>query len=277
MHSNKTGPNPLYPRNRLLPLLASILMSASVCSTSNSTRAESNEAKQESQTKFSTNAWSTAVKPGTDWSRVELAREFYKDFKPIGMDRKRVLELLGEPTLSTESNPQSKDRTYLDHYILSAKNKESFRIDYGSNNKVTSAVFEGPCQTWIYCPTGSVVKTETLNKLFSSGQVNGSVKQIEAVLGKAHMQSLTKNQVGGQVWANYTFVWRLSPDGRKAFGVYGHKPFREYAQDRTVTETNMSSFIQTMSSDCPHVSQPADTLDDVPPRIESGRSSNAKR
>lgn len=275
MHSNKTGSNPLHPN--LLPFLASILMSTSVCSTGNTARAESNEAKQESQTKFSTNTWSKAVKPGTDWSRVELAREFYKQFKPVGMDRKRVLELLGEPTLSTENSPQSKNRTYLDQYILSAKNKESFRFDYDSNNKVTSAVFEGPCQTWIYCPSGSVVKTETLNKLLSSGQVNGTIKQIEAVLGKAHMQSLTKNPVGGQVWANYTFVWRLSPDGRKAFGVYGHKPYRDYAQDRAITETNMSSFVQTMSADCPHVSKPTDTLDDLPPRIESGSSSNAKR
>lgn len=277
MHSDKIGSYPLHQRTRLLPLLASVLLSASLCSTGNTASAESSEEKQEIQTKFSTNTWSKAVKSGADWSRVELAREFYKEFKPVGMDRKRVLELLGEPTLSTENSPQTKERTHLDHYILSAKNKESFRIDYDANNKVTSAVFEGPCQTWIYCPTGSVVKTETLNKLISSGQVNGTIKQIEAVLGKAHMQSLTKNPVGGQVWANYTFVWRLSPDGRKAFGVYGHKPFREYAKDRTVTETNMSSFIQTMSADCPHVSQPAGTLDDSPPLIESSRSSNAKR
>ncbi len=277
MHSSPACLKRKSKQNRLLPLIASIFISAPVWYAVAAVKAEPAGSKPAGQQKFSASAWRQAVNPGSDWSRVELARDFYKEFKPVGMERKRVIELLGEPTLSTENRPQAKDRTFLDQYMLSAKNKESLRIDYDSSNKVSSAMFEGPCQTWIFCPAGPVVKPESLNKLLASGLVNGSLKEIERTLGKAHMQSLTKNLVGGQYWANFTYVWRLNADGRRTFGVYGHKPYRDYRQAGAATYSGLSSFIQTMSADCPHVSQPPDTIDDLPPRVESSNSSNAKR
>lgn len=230
--------------------------------------AEPGAGNQSTHKSFSASAWRQA-KSGAEWTRVELASDFYKEYKPNGMERKKVIELLGEPTVSTEHSPRATNRTTTDMYLLSSKNKESLRINYDSSDKVSGVMFEGPCQTWIdlrpQSVNGPILNADTLNKALSGGAAQGSIGSLEKLLGKPHVQKTTKSLVGGQYWANFNYLWRLSADGRKVFGVYGHKPLRDFNPCDIEKELALGEFIQTSSPDCPFVSLTDEALESVPP------------
>src|SRR5262249_14066442 len=81
--------------------------------------------------KFSPQAWRQAADPkSSDWSREALLTQFVEEYKLDGMEHDKVISLLGEPARSYEFYPGGDRPSRRDTYCLSAKDEESFVLDY---------------------------------------------------------------------------------------------------------------------------------------------------
>jgi hypothetical protein len=95
---------------------------------------------QAAEAKFSPQAWREAIDPqSSDWSREDLLSQLYKQYKLEGMKRKKVLELLGHPSVATELLPASGQSGRIDIYRLSAKNTKPLRIKYDAQDRMTGS------------------------------------------------------------------------------------------------------------------------------------------
>ena len=80
--------------------------------------------KRPSQGKFSPQAWRQAVDPkSSDWSREALLTQFVEEYKLDGMERDKVISLLGEPAHAIEFYPGGDRSARSDTYCLSAKDE----------------------------------------------------------------------------------------------------------------------------------------------------------
>ncbi len=187
---------------------------------------------------FSADAWRRAVDPASrSWSRESIVRDFatvVPESRLIGMTRAEILALLGEPGLSERyyyysgAGPQGR----VDFYRLSAANNPSFRLDYAEDDKVKSVLLEASPCVCALCNSESRVSRAVLERTLlassSTTQPASSMAEIEKLIGAAGKSDVTKNTVGGQLWANYSEVWRLSDDPNGYFIASGHIAARNW-------------------------------------------------
>jgi hypothetical protein len=173
------------------------------------------------------------------------------------MARTRVIELLGEAAIAYERYPGSDQRERSDIYRLSAKNNESFRIEYNASDKVSSAfVDKRSCKANAFAApatvTDKILTLEALEKAllkpYREEQIsNMPISELEALIGKSHKDWTQKSHVGGRMWVYYNYVWRLSADGRRVFTANGHVPLGNWEQ----RDARVQSYaIVSMRPDC---------------------------
>jgi hypothetical protein len=161
------------------------------------------------EAKFSPQAWRQAVDPQSSrWSREDLLLQFYKQYTLAGMQRKQVIELLGNPAVATELLPASGQRDRRDIYRLSVKNTTSLRIQTDAQDRVTGSpvIDSHPCQARLFigpAPAADQVLTmavlrKSLLATYTFKQiVNMTVKHVETLLGKA-AKSWEDSPFGGE-------------------------------------------------------------------------------
>jgi hypothetical protein len=225
---------------------------------------------------FSPKQWLQAVKAGSnDWSRTEMLKQCLSETKLEGMDRKQVIELLGQPQRSDAVLPSSAHQTIVDFYRLSQKNKQHFRVEYNSDNKVLSSYFEptplvvprymgqgkaaGPAH--LVAPTSrrhlnmrvqeasrpggakgkevTLLPSAKLNHFLSSASEEElrkmTVEDIQHQLGEPIKQWPDSSHSGGRHRHWLTFLYSLSPDQRTAFIVTFDSEANHVYEYRSIT------------------------------------------
>lgn len=165
---------------------------------------------------------------------------FVEQFKLAGMERAKVVSLLGEPAHSSELEPGGRYRSRIDAYCLSAKDEDSFRIDYDDKDRVKGYFVEArPCKTCeLFAGVAdsadeflkpALLKQSLLQK-HSDEQIRSmQIVQLERILGKPHKSSTANVEAGRQLWVHSSYIWRLSPDGLHVFFVSGrNRRVRDY-------------------------------------------------
>ena len=195
---------------------------------------------QAAQEQFSPEQWRQAVDAkNPNWSRDTLLKQFVEQYKLDGMDRSRVISLLGQPAISQEHEPRGQYRSRQDFYCLSAKDINSFRIEYDVKDKVKSYFVEAtPCKSCgLYIgaapAAGKFLKIDVLNNSLLQKYGDEQIRQmkisrLEAILGKADKSRTVDSRAGGQLWVNFDYICRLSADGTRVFVVDGHVPRRDW-------------------------------------------------
>lgn len=195
------------------------------------------------QAKFSPDAWRRAADAKSpNWSRKALLTQFVEEYKLDGMDRTKVISLLGEPASASELDPRGRYQSRIDTYCLSAKDEESLRIDYDDKDQVKVKgyfVERRPCKNcYLFIgPTSAANKFLTLGVLnrsflqkYTAEQIRQmKMKQVETILGKSDKSWIVESLAGGQMWVNFYYLWRLSADGYRVFIIDGqHVPRRNW-------------------------------------------------
>ena len=97
---------------------------------------------------FSLEAWQQAAdSKAPEWSRRDLLDQFAATTTINGMTREELRRRLGAPGIAEAIYfPGEGPQGGIDFYRLSAKNEDSFRVDYDAEGKVTGNVIEAsPC------------------------------------------------------------------------------------------------------------------------------------
>jgi hypothetical protein len=210
------------------------------------------------EVKFSPQAWRRAADPKSPgWSRQGLLSSFYQQYRLHGLARTKVIELLGEAAIAYELYPGSDQRERIDIYRLSAKNNESFRVEYNASDKVSSAfVDKRSCRADAFAGTepitDRILSLEALEKAllkpYREEQIlNMPISQLETLIGKSNKSWTQKSHAGGRMWVNDNYVWRLSADGRRVFTANSHVP----VGNREQSDARVRSYaIVSMGPDC---------------------------
>jgi hypothetical protein len=129
------------------------------------------------------------------------------------MARARVLELLGKSAVAYELHPGSDQRERMDVYRLSAKNGESFRVEYNTQDEVSSAfvdtrsckadAFAGPAAIGEKVLTAATLEKVLLKKYPRDQIISMQISQLEALIGKSDKNWTRKSLVRGQTWMYY--------------------------------------------------------------------------
>jgi hypothetical protein len=93
---------------------------------------------------FSLEAWQQAAdSKAPEWSRRDLLDQFAATTTINGMTREELRRRLGAPGIAEAIYfPGEGPQGGIDFYRLSAKNEDSFRVDYDAEGKVTGNVIE---------------------------------------------------------------------------------------------------------------------------------------
>jgi hypothetical protein len=215
---------------------------------------------QAAQAKFSPEAWRQPVDPKSpNWSRRALLTQFVEEYKLAGMERKKVIALLGEPATASELDPGGRYRSRIDTYCLSTKDEESFRIDYDDKDKVKGySVEASPCKS-CYLFIGpapaadSFLKPDVLNKSFlqkyTDEQIsNMKIQEVETIIGSPGKSWTVNAKGGGRIWMHFYYVWRLSADGSRIFLVNGrHRPVQD---SKPGEDPGVESWAKVSMPDC---------------------------
>jgi len=191
--------------------------------------APSDDADEHSTIHFSPKLWLQAVKAGSndsnDWSRTGMLKELLSKTKLEGLERRKVIELLGEPQRSDAVMPSNVHRTIVDFYRLSQKNDQHFRVEYDSYHKALSSYFEPtPLVVPKYMAQGKAVTLLSISQLntFLSRRSEEDVRKmkvedIERELGQPAKNWKDSSLSGGRQRHWLTYMYFLSPDEREAF------------------------------------------------------------
>ena len=206
----------------LVVLLACILAACAACSTGDS-RVSVRD------------AWLQAPKSRWPrWNREPQLDRLLAGVKVQGMTRTQVIGLLGKPGHAAADYPGP---TRQDEYRLSAANFKAYRIDYDQDDKAVEGMIEdGACE----CPfctanapvvSGAVLEKSSLLKkteLSTPPQFQAlTLTKLDKLLGSEGERHSSNHPAGGQVWFNYSEVWRVSGAANQFFFAEGHVPFRD--------------------------------------------------
>ena len=186
---------------------------------------------------FSPEAWQKAVDPRSDtWSREPLLRQFAGSNDISRMTRVEINRWLGEPGVTHQIySPGEGFRHRIDFYRLSAKNEDSFRIDYDAKDKVTGNFIEASACTCELCELAradansvamDVLETSIL-KEDPGGQQSITMSELERRVGIPGKHHTAEARIGGQMWVTYSALWRVADTPRGFLIVWGAVPLRE--------------------------------------------------
>jgi hypothetical protein len=195
----------------------------------------STTARAEEPRPFSTSAWQQAADPSLpDWSRRDLLQRFAAGTTMEGMPRDDLLRRLGAPGIAEEIYyPGQGLGGRIDFYRLSAKNEDSFRVDYDEQSKVTGDAIEAsPCVCTICkgAAQATSVAAEKLDAVLKPAADGKSASldfaALEHLIG-AGARFRDETPTGGQMWVSYTEVWRLAGEDGAFFIAAGRDPRTE--------------------------------------------------
>ena len=199
------------------------------------------------------NGWLQAPKTqGANWDRTALMERLMKGSDLTGMPRAKVLALLGPAGYVAEMYPGA---TRIENYRLSAANKTSLRVDYDSGQKVTRySVDSSSCSCEVCTAAAPVLPAAVLDK---SGMMrpaaaprNFTMSAIEKLLGRQGKVDLSHNQVGGQMWLNYSETWLVSGARHQFLIVDGHTPARNAPMEAVGDKPVYSWALISYAPDC---------------------------
>jgi hypothetical protein len=185
---------------------------------------------------FSSAAWLQAPGSSADWSRVALLRQFAAETNINGLAREEVVRLLGEPGMTNEIfYPGKGFQGRIDFYRLSAKNEDSFRIDYDAADKVSGNSIEArPCFCALCAAStaSTEVKADALHSSVLAPAPDGeyatqSFAALAALVGGPGTRSTTEVRIGSQTWAIYSEIWRVANEAHRFFTAAGRAPLRQ--------------------------------------------------
>jgi hypothetical protein len=195
----------------------------------------STNARAEEPRPFSLDAWQQAADPSSpDWSRRDLLQQFAAETTIEGMARDDLLRQLGAPGIAEEIYyPGQGLGGRIDFYRLSAKNEDSFRVDYDAKGKVSgNAIEASPCVCTICkdAAQAASVAVETLDAVLKPA-VDGKSASLDfaalAQLVGAGARFRDEARTGGQMWVRDTEVWRLTGEDGAFFVAAGRHPLAE--------------------------------------------------
>jgi hypothetical protein len=199
---------------------------------------------------FSTEAWQKAVDPRSDtWSREPLLRQFAGSHDIRRMSRAEIEHWLGEPGVTQHIySPGEGFRHRIDFYRLSAKNEDSFRIEYDAKDNVSADFIEPRSCVCELCElvraaAGSVqmeALENTILKEDPSGQQSITMSELERRLGIPGKHHTAEARIGGQMWAIYSALWRVAEQPRSFLIVSGTAPLREQREFDQVRVENFA-------------------------------------
>jgi hypothetical protein len=170
-------------------------------------------------------AWLQAPKPeAANWDRKAALERLLASVKLEGMTRAKVLGILGQPGYSQEDYPGP---TTFDVYLLSAANRQSYRINYDSGKKVVSDGIEGaPCTCHVCATDAPLISAAVLDKSgllrAPSWQNPHTMSAVENILGGPGRVLLSHSMAGQRAWLNYTETWRMGGAPHEFLAVGGH-------------------------------------------------------
>ncbi|MDI3469166.1 MAG: hypothetical protein OJF62_001229 [Pseudolabrys sp.] len=220
--------------------------------------------------KFSAEAWRQAPLASLNWSREAMVRQFVDEYKTsdqgyemalAGLDRTRILSLLGKPGSSDEDYDLHGGLWSInDEYRLSARNDHSYRITYGANRKVTASLVEDGCNLDLSSfsdaptiPAAAIGKfaagnPEAKATLFDSKKM--TIAQFEASIGAPGKHLSSTSVVGGMAWVGYEVSWRFDDGSHRYLTVSGHVARSNWKEDKFDEETINGYSVVTLLPDC---------------------------
>jgi TPR repeat protein len=239
----------------------------------NTTRSPTSGAQQvQAFGKFSAEAWRQAPLASPDWSREAMVRQFFDEFKapnqqayemaPAGLDRTRVLSLLGRPGHSDEEyDLHGALWSINDEYRLSARNDHLYQITYDANRKVTGGLIESDgcnldLSSFSDAPT---IPTAAIGK-FTAGNPGAkatlldsqkmTIAQFETSIGTPGKHLSSTSVVGGMAWVGYEVWWRFDDGSYRYLTVGGHVARSDWKEDKFDEEAINGYSVVTLLPDC---------------------------
>lgn len=172
--------------------------------------------------------WLAAPRQREDWNREWLLNDILAARTLEGTSRKNIVYMLGEPGYTAVLYPGGDQ---IDEYRLSAENQRVYRIDYNNQRYVFSEGIEkGGC----WCPQcKDTDPTVSVDKLRQTGLLRTnfsgdsfSIQELNAMLGVPGVTANEWMRVGGQMWLDYTYTWRVEGLPNTYFTAHGHAPTR---------------------------------------------------
>ncbi len=165
-----------------------------------------------------------------------MLRQFAAETNIDGLAREEVVRLLGEPGMTNEIfYPGKGFQGRIDFYRLSAKNEDSFRIDYDASDKVSGNTIEAKpcsCATCAAATASSELKTDALRSSVLAPAPDGedatrSFAALGALVGAPGTRSTTEVRIGSQTWSVYSETWRVANEAHRFFTATGRAPLRQ--------------------------------------------------
>jgi hypothetical protein len=193
-------------------------------------------ASTEEASLFSPKSWRQALETNSDhWSRTRLLKDLMTKTKLDGMERKNVLELLGEPQRSDELMPGSAGARCIDLYKLSQKNDQHFCVEYDNNRIVLSSYLEPtPLDDQKYKTRGKVVSTLSNSRWHRFLSIRGAeeilrlkIEDVKRELGEPSTMVNETSHAGGRQRHWLTYVYKISTERDSALIVIFDRETRQ--------------------------------------------------
>jgi TPR repeat protein len=226
---------------------------------------------QPASVKFSAEAWRQAPLSSPDWSREQMVRQFVDAFKtldqpayvmaPTGLDRARVLSLLGQPGHSDEEyDLHGGLRGSVDEYRLSARNDHLYQIEYDANRKVVGGIIlsDGCNLDLSSFDDAPAIMKQTLDRFATESASKGmamdskpmTIAQFEAWVGTPGKHLSSSYTAGGQLWNGYEVWWRVADNSHRYLTASGSVANRDWKEDKFGEETINGYDVVTLLPDC---------------------------
>jgi hypothetical protein len=185
--------------------------------------------------RFSPEAWRNAAsQQSDDWSREPLLKQFAAGTDIRAMPRAEVIHWLGAPGVSQQIySPGEGARGRIDVYRLSAKNDDSFRIDYDDGDKVTANAIEPRACACELCALTradaaslpvEMLEGSVLKKDPDGLRKSVTLAEVEKNLGRPGQHHSEDARIGGRMWEISTALWHVSGNPRRFFIASGTVP-----------------------------------------------------
>lgn len=187
---------------------------------------------------FSPEAWQKAADPQSDtWSRETLLRQFAGSHDIRRMSRPEIEQWLGEPGVTQQIYSRGEGFQHrIDFYRLSAKNDDSFRVDYDGEDRVTEDSIEARGCACELCELARLdagsVPMEALEGSILKKDPDGphssiTMSELERRVGIPGKHHTAEARIGGRMWDIYSALWRIADKPRGFLIVSGTIPRTE--------------------------------------------------
>jgi hypothetical protein len=181
---------------------------------------------------FTPEAWRAAADPKSpDWSRKDLLQQLAANHPIIGMSRQQLIQLLGDPGMSQQNAfPGSMlPGSHMDFWRLSARNDESFRVDYGPDGKVATSTMEGDSCACQSCgdagdKTPRIDSGRLRDDLWGKTDTGLTFSDLEQMSGVPGQRETVPSTVLHQVWVKFSEQWHVGGELPRFFVASGELP-----------------------------------------------------